>query len=91
MKTRFILLALSIIASYPIQAQKAGLQSITSEELKMHLQFLSSDELEGRDTGEPGLQIAARYLAVQAGHLGLLPLDADKDYLQPFYHKGEGL
>jgi Zn-dependent M28 family amino/carboxypeptidase len=87
MKTRVIFLTLAAIVclSYPLQAQKAGLQSISSEELKMHLQFLSSDELEGRDTGEPGLQIAARYLAVQAGHLGLLPLDADKDYLQPFY------
>jgi hypothetical protein len=68
----------------PLQAQKTGLQSISHEELKMHMQFLSSDELEGRESGESGLQVAARYLAVQAGHLGLVPADADQDYLQPY-------
>ena len=68
-----------------LQAQKAGLKSIRADELKMHLQFLSSDELEGRGTGEPGLQIAARYLAVQATHLGLKPADEDGDFFQPFY------
>jgi len=68
----------------PLQAQKAGLESITPGELKMHMQFLASDELEGRDTGEPGMQVAARYLAVQAEALGLKALDEDKDYMQPY-------
>ncbi len=87
MKTRSLTFAVAAIAwlCLPLQAQKTGLQSIHADELKMHLQFLSSDELEGRDLGEPGLQIAARYLAVQAGHLGLSSMDADQDYLQPFY------
>ncbi len=49
----------------------------------MHLQFLASDELEGRDSGEPGLQVAARYLAVQAEHLGLVPAGEDHSFLQP--------
>jgi len=78
------LMAVSLLL-LSVQAQKAGLQSISSDELKMHLQFLSSDELEGRDTGEPGLQVAARYLAVQAEHLGLVPVDADQDFLQPYF------
>lgn len=77
--------AVFILFCFSAQAQKAGLQSIHPEELKMHLQFLASDELEGRDTGEPGLQVAARYLAVQAGHLGLTPIDEDQDYLQPYF------
>ncbi|TFH23852.1 MAG: M20/M25/M40 family metallo-hydrolase [Bacteroidia bacterium] len=86
MKTHQKILALALIAFLylPVQAQKAGLQSISPDELKMHLQFLASDELKGRDTGEPGLQIAARYLAVQAEHLGLVPVDADQDFLQPY-------
>lgn len=87
MKTYTLALALLIFSllCMPAMAQKAGLKSISQDELKMHLQFLSSDELEGRDTGEPGLQVAARYLAVQAAHLGLTAVDADKDFLQPFY------
>ncbi|MCK4879229.1 MAG: M20/M25/M40 family metallo-hydrolase [Bacteroidales bacterium] len=68
----------------PVQAQKTGMQSINPGDLKMHMQFLASDELEGRDTGEPGLQVAARYLAGQAEHLGLLPVDKNKDFFQPY-------
>ena len=67
----------------PLHAQKKGLESINTNDLKRHMQFLASDELEGRDTGEPGLQVAARYLAVQAEALGLEALDKDKDYMQP--------
>jgi len=87
MKTLHKALALVIISFLflPAQAQKTGLQSINADDLKMHLQFLSSDELGGRDTGEPGLQVAARYLAVQAQHLGLEAIDADKDFLQPYF------
>jgi hypothetical protein len=82
---KILALALLMLLSLSAEAQKNGLQTITPGELKMHLKFLASDELEGRDTGEPGLQVAARYLAVQAENLGLTPMDADQDYLQPFY------
>ena len=68
----------------PLQAQKKGVESINKSDLNRHMLFLSSDELKGRDTGEPGLQVAARYLAVQAESLGLQALDKDEDYLQPY-------
>ncbi|MEA3460268.1 MAG: M20/M25/M40 family metallo-hydrolase [Bacteroidota bacterium] len=92
MKTIQVPLTILVIAlvSIPVQAQKTGLESISSDELKTHMLFLASDELEGRDTGEPGLQVAARYLAVQAEALGLQPLDADKDYLQPYLIADKG-
>lgn len=67
-----------------VQAQKKGLESISTHDLKMHMEFLASDELEGRNTGEPGLQIAARYLAVQARQLGLQPAGQANDFFQPF-------
>jgi hypothetical protein len=73
-----------ILLGSPLYSQKIGEESISRNDLKMHMLFLASDELQGRDTGEPGLQIAARYLAVQAEVLGLQPLDADKDYMQPY-------
>jgi hypothetical protein len=77
----FLFILLNVL---PLQAQKKGLESINTDDLKRHMLFLASDELEGRDTGEPGLQVAARYLAVQAEALGLEALDKDKDYMQPY-------
>ena len=65
-------------------AQKSGLKSITIEELEKHLAYLASDELEGRATGEPGLDLAARYLTQQAARIGLEPIDENKDYLQEY-------
>ena len=73
-----------ILFAMPLSAQKKGLESISKHDLRTHMKFLASDELEGRDTGEPGLQIAARYLAVQAEQLGLKAMDADADFMQPY-------
>jgi len=86
MKLKLYLFAsfIFIMNVLPLRAQDMGMESINRHDLKMHMQFLASDELEGRDTGDPGLQVAARYLAVQAEQLALQALDADKDYMQPF-------
>ena len=65
-------------------AQKPGLKSITIEELETHLTYLASDELEGRATGEPGLDLAAKYLAEQASRIGLEPIDKNRDYFQEY-------
>ena len=74
-----LLLSVSILSSY---GQKKGLETINTHDLKMHMKFLASDELEGRNTGEPGLLIAARYLAVQAEQLGLQEADLETGYFQ---------
>lgn len=47
--------------------------TITQEEYAAHLDFLSSDELEGRETAERGQKIAAKYLATQFQRIGLQP------------------
>jgi len=73
-----------LLLSFPLFAQKKGLESINTIDLKRHTQFLASDELQGRNTGEPGMQIAARYLAIQAEALELKALDKDQDYMQPY-------
>ncbi|MCK4748753.1 MAG: M20/M25/M40 family metallo-hydrolase, partial [Bacteroidales bacterium] len=67
-----------------MHAQEKGLEYIDARDLKMHMQFLASDELKGRDTGEPGLEIAARYLAVQARALGLTPADPENGFQQHY-------
>ncbi len=46
---------------------------ITPAAMEAHVTFLSDDLLEGRDTGTPGYDIAARYVATQYHALGLEP------------------
>ena len=57
-------------------------QSITLSETESHLRFLASDELRGRDTGSPGIDIAARYVAEQFRRSGLQPLPGANGYFQ---------
>jgi len=45
--------------------------TITAEDIKAHLSVLASDEFEGRETGEPGNEMAAQYLAKQFAEIGL--------------------
>jgi len=76
--------ALPLYILIPLQAQNRGLASIQAHDLRAHMLFLSSEELEGRNTGEQGLEVAARYLAVEAEKLGLKSADADNGFFQ-FY------
>lgn len=86
MKTllRPVLVLMVALLAFPVHAQKRGLESINQNDLKAHMKFLASDELEGRDTGEPGLYVAARYLASQAEKEGLKPVNGEEGYFQHF-------
>src|SRR5260221_13674463 len=46
---------------------------ITAEDAKKHLSILASDEFEGRETGKPGADKAANYIAGEFKKLGLKP------------------
>ena len=48
-------------------------QTITIEDLEKHLVFLTSDSLEGRETGKPGQKIAAQYIANHFESIGMPP------------------
>jgi len=63
-------------------AQKKGMESITKEELGLHLKFLSSDEMRGRDTPSNELRIASRYLATFVESYGFKPLMPDGSFFQ---------
>ncbi len=54
---------------------------LTKAELEAHLRFLASDELQGRRTGEMGLQVAARYIITQWEAQGVQPAN-DGSYMQ---------
>src|SRR5262249_18792250 len=47
---------------------------LTEQRLRAHLSFLADDLLDGRFTGSPTYEIAARYVAAQWRQLGLRPV-----------------
>ena len=56
--------------------------SITPEDLRTHLEVLASDEFEGRETGKPGAEKAAEYIANHFKSIGIQPY-SDDSYYQP--------
>lgn len=67
----------------PDTVQKAAAQ-ITAARLKEDLNFIASDELEGRDTPSRGLDIAAMFIANKLSHWGLKPAGDKGTYFQRF-------
>lgn len=59
------------------------------QDLRAHIGFLASDELEGREAGTRGERLAVLYIAQQFERLGLQPAGADGSYLLPFDLKGK--
>jgi hypothetical protein len=57
-----------------------ALAMISQENISAHLEYLASDDLEGRMTGEPGHEAAAAYVAEQFAALGLEPGGTDGWY-----------
>ncbi|MGE0087972.1 MAG: M20/M25/M40 family metallo-hydrolase [Bacteroidales bacterium] len=73
-KAFIILLSFILLVSYDLYSQnnpKVGLEQITPELLKRHIDFLASDELKGRNTPSPGLDSAAVYIANEFINLGI--------------------
>ncbi|MDU0112450.1 M28 family metallopeptidase [Psychrosphaera aquimarina] len=55
--------------------------SVEKARIKAHLEFLADDQLEGRDTGSQGYEIAANYVAAEFKKMGLVPAGED-GYMQ---------
>ena len=64
-------------------AEEAVAQSVRPANVEQHLRFLAADELRGRDTGSPELDIAARYLAERFRGYGLDTVPGAGNYFQP--------
>jgi hypothetical protein len=78
MKNVFLICAL--LSSFIIAQNNP---EITAEEIKSHISYLASDELEGRMTGTPELYKAAEFLKKEFESYGLKPL-FDGSYFQEF-------
>lgn len=81
----FLCLALGGVAQYEEASSFA--ETITSEDLIDYLTILSSDALEGRETGERGQKMAAAFIAYHFENIGLKPVVKNGDtysYYQRF-------
>jgi Peptidase family M28 len=72
--------ALAGAAAPPLPSQD-DMQNIRPEAIKAHMQFLSDDLLEGRETGTRGYELAANYIRSQFQEIGLKP-GANDSYFQ---------
>jgi hypothetical protein len=77
-----LVLALIFFASGCQTARQKAVESITAEELRVHLNFLAADEFQGRNTPSQELKIASRYIANTVESYGLKPLMEDGRYFQ---------
>lgn len=57
--------------------------TITPREMREHLSIIASDEFAGRETGDPGNDRAAEYIAKQFSKLRLPAVGSKNDYYQP--------
>ena len=74
---RSIAVALLLACTAP-----AAAQTFSADRIRADVSFLSDDLLEGRDTGSPGHEIAARYVASRFEALGLKPAGDKGTYFQ---------
>ena len=65
-------------------ARFGNTDGITAAQLRSYLEFIASDELEGRDTPSRGLDIAAMYIAQHLKTWGIKPGGDNGTYFQKF-------
>jgi hypothetical protein len=72
-----MVLVLAACAEKPAEVSSTSpddaLALISQENLTAHIEYLASDELEGRESGTPGYDLAAAYVAEQFAGIGLAP------------------
>jgi hypothetical protein len=76
------LIAAVMVTSAAERGAPRGASEITAAQIKDYLTFISSDEMEGRDTPSRGLDITARFLALQLARAGAEPAGDNGTYFQ---------
>ncbi len=66
-----------------------NIEAITAAQLKDYLYFVASDEMEGRDTPSRGLDLTAKFIAMNLSRWGLKPVGTDGTFFQkiPLHRK----
>src|SRR5881392_3586040 len=73
---------LALLLAFSAQ-ERAAMNRITAAEISAHVRFLSDDQLEGRKPGQPGDELAIKYLASQLEAFGFKPGGENGSFLQP--------
>jgi hypothetical protein len=73
----FIIISIPLFLVYGLPE---GIQSISAVTLQQHVAYLASDMLAGRETGQPGIQLAEEYIAQAYDSYGLQPIPGDHDF-----------
>lgn len=85
------LLALTVLScskdSAPIN--RASVAGLTADDIQYHVNYLASDQLEGRLSGTPGGDLAANYIAAEFKRFNLQPLGEPASYFQKFDFIGD--
>lgn len=68
-----------------------GVETINAAQLRHYLSFIASDEMEGRDTPSRGLDITAKFLAMNLAHWGLKPAGDNGSYFQKIALRRDGV
>ncbi len=76
-------LSLLGISTLYYSQQKSNSEQVNEENLKKHIYYLASDELQGRLTGSEGETKATNYLSAEFKKLGLKPYEG-KEFIQNF-------
>ena len=88
MKRQFIALLLLFTFAVSITAQTAAPATDVDARLRKHVEYLASDKLAGRRTGQPGAAAAAEYIAESFAKAGLKPgvtgAKGKGSFMQPF-------
>lgn len=66
----------------PPASTATGLPAASAENIRADMEFLASDDLEGREAGTPGYDLAADYVAEQFAEIGLKPAGDAGTYFQ---------
>lgn len=69
-------------AATPPPPAPAALPEASAENIRADMEFLASDDLEGREAGTPGFDLAADYVAAEFSEIGLKPAGDAGSYMQ---------
>jgi hypothetical protein len=75
---------LSLAALCAVAVAQNGSPAVSLSRMRVDLQYLCSEKLEGRASLSPGADLAARYIAAAFDKAGLAPAATDGGYLQQF-------
>jgi hypothetical protein len=87
-----LLLQVLVVTAAGVSAQqgilpahvRSAADGITAAKLSRDLEYLASDELQGRNTPSPGFDVAAKYIAARLERAGLKPLGDEGTFFQRY-------